>query len=134
MIAPLKEFIKLVSDPDIKDIELIAEEYLLLYGPHTVLNAEVKLIQPLVPNIPIKSKSRLLELYGIEPIVEKDNKNTMCKFNPHKYVLSTMVNAVSFTNFDKRIKFAFEIYDEDDDGFITKEELIKNLKYFGKES
>ena len=88
-----------------------------------------------MPNIPIRSKNRLLDLYGIEPIDSGDPKKiTECKLNPHKYILATMTNSVSFTDFEGRIKFAFRMYDEDDDGYITKSDLQKNLKYFSKES
>lgn len=34
-----------------------------------------------------------------------------------------MVNSVTFEDFEKRIRFAFRMYDEDDDGFITKNDL-----------
>jgi len=82
----------------------------------------------------LNQKSKLLELYGIDPLSSEDTKKKMFKFNPYKYILATMVNSVSFRDFTTRIKFAFRMYDLDDDGFITKEELINNLKFFSKEN
>lgn len=42
-----------------------------------------------------------------------------------------MIGLSNFTGAgkDDRLKFAFTVFDEDDNGVITKQELIKILKY-----
>ena len=45
-----------------------------------------------------------------------------------------MINSVNYQNFGDRVKFAFKIFDEDEDGHITRGDFIKNLKFYGKEN
>ncbi len=118
-ILPLFGFIQEINDAE-RDIEEVAEEYLQLYGQHCKLIVDAKDVHKLLPNITIKGGSKLLKLYGLEPVDLNDQKSTKYSFHPHSYIHATMVNSVSYKNFANRIKFAFRVYDEDDDGNISR--------------
>jgi len=127
---PLFTFTKRIKS-EAENPEEVARIYLNLYGKDNPLTLNEKEVQKLMPNVNLKTSKRLLKMFGIE----LENPTTkIYKIDPYKYILSTMTNAVTYKDFNARIKFAFDYYDEDGTGVVTKDALVKHLKSVEAES
>jgi len=134
-LETLSQFVKELNKSK-QNPEIIAIKYLQLYNKDIKFIINSKDVKSFLPNINIKS-TRLLSLFGVTPAGARharDPKEILYFFNPHQYILATMINSVSYANFDDRIDFAFKMYDQDDDGKISKEDLRQMLLISDQES
>jgi len=116
--------------------EVTALKYLRHYGREVRLQVTLKELQKFLPNVNLKSEKRLISLFGAVLSNSTDPKNpkeVLYDFAPRQYILATMVNSLTFGQFEKRIDFAFKMYDSDDDGKISKADLKEMMSMYGKE-
>jgi len=131
----LKRFVKEIHQPEAVP-EVIALKYLKQFDKDVKFIINTKQVQSFTPNLNIKSEKKLLSLFGITSTDAKNPTNlsdNLYFFHPYQYILALMINSITYSDLEKRIEFAFMMYDHDDDGMITKADLKEMLSVYGKE-
>ena len=129
-LKTIKKFIKEIRRPDVVP-ETLAFQYLKQFNKASTVIITIKQAQQFLPNLNVTTEKKLLTLFGFSLLEAKGV--TFYYFRPYQYILALMVNSITYSDLDKRIEFAFMMYDHDDDGMITKADLKEMLSVYGKE-
>ena len=128
----LKRFVtKLHDQPEHQ--RKFAAQCTQVYKNHPDYVVTDKEISELLPNMNVVPNNKALEVFGISYNKTVEQKKYF-SLTPLVFVYAMLLNTCNDVDFDEKIKFAFNMSDDDQDGLLSREDVWKLLSYQNEEN
>ena len=104
-----------------------------LYHNHPDYSVTQKEVQSLLPNMTINATNKALAVFGIS--IDKDDQGKESyKISPLPFIYAMLLNSCNDLPFEEKIRFAFNMYDQNQDGYLCKSDVENLLAYQNREN
>ena len=128
----LKQFLRKMNTQPTQQRK-IAAQCTQLYKNHPEYIVTEKEISDLLPNMVIAPNNKALAVFGIcfhETVDEKK----YYKLSPLLFIYAILLNTCNDMDFDEKIRFVFNMSDDDQDGLLDRKDVWKLLSYQNEEN
>ena len=128
----LKQFVKRMQDYPSQQRKIAAQNT-HLYKDHPDYVLTEKEISELLPNMKVEPNNKILTVFGINHIESADDKK-LYNLSPLVFIYAVLTNTCNDLDFNTKIRFAFNMYDDDRDGLLSREDVFKLLSSQNEEN
>ena len=111
----------------------IAEQYKQIYREHPEYVVTAKEISDLLPNIRVETNNKALTVFGIT-YKETIRDKKYFQLTPLAFIDAILMNTCNEVDYEEKIRFAFKMYDDDQDGLLSRRDIWKLLSYQNEEN